>query len=111
MENTRPISELCLKIDGKHHTILIKPLDDHRSFLECTAASFSQNVQNVVLPRFLEAFPEKIRARKKLLKGARQSETVHIRMTPQDKGLLEEAAMKECCSVSEFVRMKTVGGE
>jgi len=92
-----------ITINNKKYCYTLKPAKKNITFVECEAANIKQEFLNEDIPELLIDLPDLIMAEKKYKK--QQSELIRFRVSPDDKKLIEQKAVKKgYSSVSGYLR-------
>ena len=92
-----------ITLNNKKYFYTLKSAKKNITFVECEAANIKQEFLNEDISKLLIDLPDLIMAEKKYKK--QQSELIRFRVSPDDKKLIEQKAVKQgYSSVSGYLR-------
>jgi len=90
-------------VGNKKYIYKLRKIDNKKTFVECEGTNIGQEFLNEDIPAFLMDLPNLILAEKEYKNS--QNEVIRFRINPEDKKLIEIAAIKKgYSSVSGFLR-------
>lgn len=97
-----------ITLNNKKYSYTIKKKNAEASFVKCESANIAQEFLNTDLPDLLNDLPNLIFAEKDYQK--QQSDIIRFRVTPEDKKLITQKAIKKGYhSLSSFLRDLALG--